>query len=1491
MAKLSHKKNKYIYNMTSVYSNVLSPTEVRYLNDLPEVVSAKASLATRSSGTVRFSVTVTDTIRIALKAHFDLDVPSGSSIPMRWIKGDTEPHMDTGASKFANTYLVYLTSSPGSLIVDSQTYPIEANMGIVFNEGLTHATEGTGHSPRLLLGPMNEQAEPVGTPTTLQIPVNHLTLAGSSASNSTGSSSQSAVYTNANTLNDDGIYYLYPYGSAPPPSSGYTLSMPRRWFSIVQDGNGGEAGRAYGSMGQFISANTSVDANGRTSLTAIYIDQTHKAVRQLLGRSPDTNAQELFSLGVLSGLLNQLILNGSAVDIGSAAATVTNVGSVGFSEYAGLTGAQIVANNSDMYLQMPFTNNTAFTVSYWVYNSGGPGGWTQTMTIVGGDGNMGIAVYPDNAMYIFGFGGFSNELGAVSSNGWHQFTITYASGIFTLYVDNVQRGAFNHTYSLANEYICFGQTNFNAYLSSSQFNGNIRQVCIFDSVLSSGQMTALYNGTQGNEVLQEGIIRSFVGYSNLATSEYFTYYIVNDTLYSQSNASGASWPLPLANINTPATNVKLRKCCVGTTNLVFIAVGNGIYSVWYGSGLYTTLIVDDYSGHDYHVASEDGTSICMCYTTADHVKVVFFTNSGGSNNQETPVLVGNLRLDYMNPNCQPRVVVKNGTPSLFVIKNKMLCSTTIIPSNPIITVSLMIVHVKSYMPIATSSGIFIIGINHFNKLFEFAHSPPSPPKFIILDNRTVANNVFDVCTINNEQYIFYQDSNGFIRQLWNPINRINITFTAPITSITGSITGVTGSLYPAFDPAISDYGLQTEAQTSTVTYNLSIIQASGTTTISELAFPNQLLAISDANNTYYIRLHPSSTLYGTSNILSADYNPGYYLAADTYGSGSPYFSIYDSQGVPVWYRRVTSDPNFLSIGSLCAFQKGNGKNRAITLIFDYNRPRTVIDIATLEEGNYISLPPSGGGPPLGWEVHESLELDGPPNRRGNILHAQYVNGFYLQEQNTDHELVWDFYSTSAWPDTDPEWFHINAMSVHPVTGNIICSFRTNSTIACINYATKNVDWVIDPNNACHQYLIDPNLTTLLTIQGEPIILGEQYNGTHAQHDCRWHPEIAPLTAGNQVISIYDNQSFSGLTPRGVIYEIDLTNGLCIWRGNSYSEGSSEYMGSYRINYEANGTTSHVVDFVQQHPPLREYSGGTNGMPTQNTVFTMDFPGDWYRFDKATPNQMDIVAMRRTAGMPYSTPFDPTAPWTPVGSPNIRVWFDGNDIMADGTVFSDGAVNTGFNDKSGNTNNASGGTGNTYTTKTNIQNGLSVQRMTPANITGASCGFAACDSYTIFSAQRCLGPNPQNWGRLLNGISNGNLDDTLFYGTFNATTNLWAVTNLTAEGWVPVTPLVDLTNWCVLSSYFYNSTNQSYLNGLALDPLTPSQTVAQLTGVYIGSLYNDTQEWNGDIGDIIIYNGVLSTEDRQKVEGFLAWKWGLQSGLPSDHPYKYAAPTA
>lgn len=42
-------------------------------------------------------------------------------------------------------------------------------------------------------------------------------------------------------------------------------------------------------------------------------------------------------------------------------------------------------------------------------------------------------------------------------------------------------------------------------------------------------------------------------------------------------------------------------------------------------------------------------------------------------------------------------------------------------------------------------------------------------------------------------------------------------------------------------------------------------------------------------------------------------------------------------------------------------------------------------------------------------------------------------------------------------------------------------------------------------------------------------------------------------------------------------------------------------------------------------------------------------------------------------------------------------------------------------------------------------------------------------------------------------------------------------------------------------------------------------------------------------EVLQYSTSLSTADRQLVEGYLAWKWGLTADLPASHPYKVNPP--
>ncbi|KAF5043645.1 Bacterial Ig domain protein [anaerobic digester metagenome] len=47
--------------------------------------------------------------------------------------------------------------------------------------------------------------------------------------------------------------------------------------------------------------------------------------------------------------------------------------------------------------------------------------------------------------------------------------------------------------------------------------------------------------------------------------------------------------------------------------------------------------------------------------------------------------------------------------------------------------------------------------------------------------------------------------------------------------------------------------------------------------------------------------------------------------------------------------------------------------------------------------------------------------------------------------------------------------------------------------------------------------------------------------------------------------------------------------------------------------------------------------------------------------------------------------------------------------------------------------------------------------------------------------------------------------------------------------------------------------------------------------------------NGDVCEIIVLEHVPSTSDRERIEGYLAHKWGLAANLPAGHPYKTEAP--
>lgn len=116
------------------------------------------------------------------------------------------------------------------------------------------------------------------------------------------------------------------------------------------------------------------------------------------------------------------------------------------------------------------------------------------------------------------------------------------------------------------------------------------------------------------------------------------------------------------------------------------------------------------------------------------------------------------------------------------------------------------------------------------------------------------------------------------------------------------------------------------------------------------------------------------------------------------------------------------------------------------------------------------------------------------------------------------------------------------------------------------------------------------------------------------------------------------------------------------------------------------------------------------------------------------------------------------------------------------------------------------------------------------------------------------------------------------------TNLPYASSFTTTGAVPF-------NACATVSALSggNSTRAIYVNGSSYGSPT-NITVAgnTLNAPRSFTLAGTSTSLVANICEVIMYNTVLNTTDRQRVEGYLAQKWGMLSNLSAGHPYQKVA---
>ena len=231
--------------------------------------------------------------------------------------------------------------------------------------------------------------------------------------------------------------------------------------------------------------------------------------------------------------------------------------------------------------------------------------------------------------------------------------------------------------------------------------------------------------------------------------------------------------------------------------------------------------------------------------------------------------------------------------------------------------------------------------------------------------------------------------------------------------------------------------------------------------------------------------------------------------------------------------------------------------------------------------------------------------------------------------------------------------------------------------------------------------------------------------------------------------------------------------------------------------------------------------------------------------------------------------------------------DGSDPAGTGVAPANGAIVSSWVDKSGNGYNGTAvGTGAAYSSS---QKALLFGSLT-ASPTGGQTSFPSGNYYTTsytaaptFETCFIVFNMPViGYGFIITSNSCGgrSLATPVFSGNIASFAGgvvcyTWGVTGLSS-----ITASTTYIGEMISSSGNQTATVNG---GTFAGPV--SQSYSSGTTTVIGAYgVSNFAYYNGYLYEILFYNSILTTSQRQQVEGYLAWKWGLRSSLPGGHPY-------
>jgi hypothetical protein len=230
-------------------------------------------------------------------------------------------------------------------------------------------------------------------------------------------------------------------------------------------------------------------------------------------------------------------------------------------------------------------------------------------------------------------------------------------------------------------------------------------------------------------------------------------------------------------------------------------------------------------------------------------------------------------------------------------------------------------------------------------------------------------------------------------------------------------------------------------------------------------------------------------------------------------------------------------------------------------------------------------------------------------------------------------------------------------------------------------------------------------------------------------------------------------------------------------------------------------------------------------------------------------------------------------------PGCQLWLD----AADSSTVTGTTTVTAWADKSGNNRHLGVGAGTTSYSSNTIQLNSSymfvnslvdLSKVTVFIVLKGTGQF----NKTLFTATPISGVSWETLDAFSFYVSNQS-PSVAIYGEYNSPLQI------NANALIPQVYSIQSSGTSL--SAWYNGVSQT---GRTLTSTRTSTARGFAIGAeYYSNTYNNSSA-NASFYELLVYNSALSTNERQQVESYLAFKWGLQASLPSDHSYKIAPPS-